>query len=569
MTVRIARTYLLPTYRDPAMKSLRSWIFTIVAPAILLYTGSTLAQSDGSETPTALDDPIPDEIELGDIEVNLVEFVQAPETDDEGSSVSTNNAHARIQYLQSPPDESGRLFFNDTRGILYVTDEDGSEPTIFLDLRELDVGFYPNTFPHESGLMSFAFHHEFAIEDAPGYGKFYTAFSADPTSGNADFIEEANSTQESVIYEWTAEDSSALEFSGTHRELLRVGQFRPNHNIGSIGFNPTATMAEEDEEDSGDGSAPSNTEEDLEGDGEATEPELEDWGVLYIALGDGGGAHDSRNHGQDVTSPLGAVLRIDPLGGDTDSGEKYGIPTDNPEIEGAIPELWAYGLRHPQHFSWDADGRMYLLDIGQDQVEEVNLGETGANYGWRLREGTFATAHGVDTSDDLGGVYDVEDEEEEEETYTYPVAQYDHDEGFAIGSGFVYRGEAIPELVGKYVFTELVRGRVFYIETETTTEIEGDPDDSSDTGTIETSFALTPGTPATIYELRMLIDGEEGSLTEEAGMANTYFHHSPHLTRVDLRLSVDRHGELYLLSKGDGWIRKIVAVEDDESTESE
>ena len=540
-------------------------------PGCLLCTAAGLAnaQTPTPDPPVALADPIPQTIELGDVQVNLVEFVRAPETIDILTPAGTNNAYARIQYLKSPPDESGRLFFNDTRGVLYVTDEDASEPQVYLDLRTMDVGFFPYIFPHESGLMSFAFHPEFAQEDELGYGKFYTAYSANPNSEDADYIEEDGSLQESVVVEWTASDPTALEFEGTHREILRVGQFRPNHNIGNIGFNPYAIQATDDTDEE---SSPPDSGSDTEGEGddggeEDTEDVVNeilerDWGMLYISFGDGGGAHDSRDHGQDVATPLGAMLRIDPLETDPDSGQKYGIPADNPDIEDAIPELWAFGLRHPQHFSWDLEGKMFLLDIGQDHVEEVNLGVGGANYGWRLREGTFATAHGVETDDSLGSVYEVDIDEDED--LTYPVAQYDHDEGFAIGSGFVYRGEAVPDLVGKFVFTELVRGRVFYIETEPVESTEDDPPAEGE----EMEEVLVPGDPATVYELDMLIEGEEGSLSEIAGMPNTTLSHLPYRTRVDLRISVDRHGEMYLLSKGDGWIRKLVPI-DEPADESE
>lgn len=538
----------------------RICISTLACIAILASTFGH-AQTD-PENPTALEDPVPDEIQLGDIEVNLVEFVRAPESEDDSAPFGTNDAYARIQYLKSPPDESGRLFFNDTRGILYVTDEEGSEPTVYLDLRDMEVDFYPDVFPHESGFMSFAFHHEFAVEDSPGYGKFYTAFTADPESGTADFIEETNSAQESVIYEWTAVDPTALEFFGSRREVLRVGQFRPNHNIGNIDFNPFSLVETDENDDSDGGDGATITEDDGTGDDEATETRHEDWGMLFISFGDGGGSHDPRDHGQNVGTPLGAILRIDPLIDDLESEESYQIPADNPEIEGAIPELWAFGLRHPQHFSWDTDGRMFILDIGQDQVEEVNLGSVGANYGWRQREGTFATAHGVETEDGLGGVYEV-DLEAEENDFVYPVAQYDHDEGFAIGSGFVYRGESVPELVGKYVFTELVRGRVFYIETEPEPTTDGDEESDSDE-TDDVDDILIPGEPTTIFELQLLFNGEEGTMSDVAGMSNTYLQHSPHLRRVDLRVSVDRHGEMYLLSKGDGWIRKIEQVPEEE-----
>ena len=118
----------------------------------------------------------------------------------------------------------------------------------------------------------------------------------------------------------------------------------------------------------------------------------------------------------------------------------------------------------------------------------------------------------------------------------YPVAQYDHDEGYAIGSGFVYRGAAIPALQGRYVFADITRGRVFTIGTN----------------------ALRPGHPVPIEELRLNIEGEERALLDVVGFGNTY--HGG--VRADLRLGLDAAGELYLLTKGDGWIRKLVAMQD-------
>ena len=453
-------------------------------------------------TPTAtrLSNPIEAVIEVGGIAVNAVKFVQAPQTTDRVSGGGLNNPNTRIQYMHQVGE---RFFFNDTRGILWAVVTAGGTPSNYLDLRIEDVGFHPDEFPQEAGFMAFAFHPDFAKEGAAGYGKFYTTFSAHP-DGTANFIEANDSVQESVLYEWTVADHTIESFVGDKREMLRVGQFAPNHNIGTVAFNSTAV------EDS------------------------PDYGMLYVGFGDGGSAHDPRQHGQNSKSVLGTVIRIDPVR-DAD-GTPYGIPADNPFADGAegLAEVWAFGLRHPQHFSWDsADGRMFLLDIGQDQVEEVNIGVVGGNYGWRLREGTFATAFGVSTTDSPGAVYERAAGSDD---FIYPVAQYDHDEGFAIGSGHVYRGSAISELVGMYVFTDIVRGRLFYID----------------------STSLTPDTPTTIFELGLTVDGEESTLAEIAGHRNTSPNHSPYNIRVDLRLSVDKAGELYILTKGDGWIRKLV-----------
>ena len=173
---------------------------------------------------------------------------------------------------------------------------------------------------------------------------------------------------------------------------------------------------------------------------------------------------------------------------------------------------------------------MYICDIGQTQIEEVNIGQAGANYGWRVREGTFWTAFGI------GGVRPnpVYPKPVDEQPFTYPVAQFDHDEGNAISSGFVYRGSSIPELSGKFVFTDMVTGRVFYIDTKN----------------------LVPGEPAEIRELRIEFFGQERNVADALGFPNTYSRGN----RAGLRLGIDSQGELYFLTKGDGRVRKIVPI---------
>ena len=454
----------------------------------------------GACEPKRLLDPIPEVIEKGQLQVAAVPFVRAPASEDMGSGadVVANAAYARIQYLLPVPGPGFRLAFNDTRGILYLTDESGTPPKVYLDLRAEDLGFTNAKHPNESGFMGFAFHPDFATAGAPGYGKLYTAFSAEPV-GVADYAGEG-AVQHSVLQEWTAADAAAAIFVGKTRELLRVGQHAISHNVGTIAFNPTATAA-----------AP-------------------DYGLLYVCFGDGGGRADPLDNGQRLDTPLGTIARIDPLA--TDAGG-YGIPADNPFVgrHGVAPEIWAYGLRHPQQVSWDAaDGRMFIADIGQNRIEEVNLGVAGANYGWRLREGTFATA----TSLGYGGTA-VFERGEDPWPLAYPVAQYDHDDGMAVGGGFVYRGKRIPSLFGKYLFTDFPRGRLLAID----------------------SAGLVPGQPAAIEEVRLTFDGVERDIAFVAGFANAK---RPAEMRIDARLGIDHDGELYLLTKGDGWVRRLGPV---------
>ena len=469
----------------------------------LICAAAAIAAAADAQAP--IDDPLPEAIAKGDLVVAAIPFLRAPRTEDRAAPAGTNDPRTRIQYLQAMPGVPGRLAFNDIRGVLYVTDTEARPPTVYLDLRNENVGLYAGALPNESGFMGFAFHPQFAQSGKPGFGRFYTSFTATPDGGEVDYADEENLVQTSVVYEWRTDDPAARTFAGTSRELLRVGEFAGNHNVGTVAFNPTA--------------APGDA----------------DYGMLYIGFGDGGSAHDPRDYGQGLGEPLGAVARIDPLGSTND--KPYGIPDDNPQAGTSVaPETWAHGLRHPQQFSWDTDGRMFIADIGQDQIEEINIGTPAGNYGWRLREGTFATGHGAGRP--VGPVYPRPDAEAA--IFLYPVAQYDHDEGFAVGGGFVYRGAAIPALRGQYVFTDFPRGRLF----------------AFDAGLPQPGQQL-------IEELRLAFDGTEQDLVDVAGFPNTY---RPGSDRVDARLSVDANGELYLLTKGDGWIRRLVANTTDDLT---
>ena len=473
--------------------------FQRVFAVVILFLSTFFAQLQAAENAvTAIANPVPAKIQAGTIVVRAAEFVRVPQTTDSSRVELTNNAYARIQYMTPLPDGSGRLVINDLRGLLYFTDESGSAPRIFLDIRTQNVGFDDSMFPNETGLAGVAFHPDYGVSGQPGYGKFYTAYSADSASGIANYLDDEAENHESVIREWTAADPAAKVFAGTSREIFRIGQFAQNHNIGTLAFD--LSSARDDST----------------------------YGLLYASLGDGGGANDPNQHGQSLATPMSTIMRIDPLHG-TDA-MAYGIPLDNPFVGviGAAPEIWAYGLRHPQHFSFDTDGTMFIADIGQNQIEEINIGVAGANYGWRVREGTFATAFGI------GGVRPnpVYPRPADTQPFTYPVAQFDHDEGNAVSSGFVYRGRAIPALVGKYLFSDMVTGRVFYINTDN----------------------LQPGNPAVIQELRIQINGSEQRLTDAVGFANTYARGN----RVGLRLGIDSQGEMYFLTKGDGWIRKMM-----------
>lgn len=174
-------------------------------------------------------------------------------------------------------------------------------------------------------------------------------------------------------------------------------------------------------------------------------------GYLYIGLGDGGSGGDPEDNGQDLSTLLGKVLRIDPSGGDP-----YGIPEDNPFVDDADArdEIWSYGLRNPWRFSFDAEnGDLLTADVGQDKREEIDWAPGnspgGENYGWGRMEGTEL----------ING--------EEPENHTPPVFEYDREgSGCSVTGGFVYRGDAIPDLQGAYVYSDYCDGDIRSVTIE-------------------------------------------------------------------------------------------------------
>ena len=430
--------------------------------------------------------------------VGIQRFLTVPRLPQTGSGVL-------IQQLQAIPDGSNRLMVNDTRGLLYVTDTRGNAAQPWFDIRSQNVGFSNAANGTQTGLMSFAFHPNFGRDASKaGYNTFYTMDTSAPTGRASWAVASAPNNHENIVHEWTVADPHAASATiVSNREVLRVAQPYSDHGPGTIAFNPAASS------------------------------DSKDYGALYIGFGDGGAANDPLDSAQNLTSPFGKILRIDPADPDGAGPRTYGIPAGNPFVDqdGARPEVWAYGLRNPQNFSFDpTSGSMLISDIGQNQIEEVNVGLAGANYGWPLREGTFA--RGTSKSD--FGIYSTP---VNDGGFADPIAQYDHEEIFrdghslaGVGGAFLYTGSAIPELFGKVVLGDLVTGRLFYFA----------PD------------AATNGVPATLSELFLTLDAIPTTMLAIAGTSNGA------QGRVDLRLGRDDAGELYVLSKTRGEIFRLV-----------
>jgi glucose/arabinose dehydrogenase len=191
----------------------------------------------------------------------------------------------------------------------------------------------------------------------------------------------------------------------TRKTILEVDQPYSNHNGGHILFGPE--------------------------------------GMLYIGMGDGGSGGDPHGNGQDRGTLLGDLLRID-----VDHGDPYAIPPDNPFVgrAGMRGEIWAWGLRNPWRFCFDpVEGLLYIADVGQNRWEEIDVAgarEPGLNYGWNRMEGTHCFRNPLC---DKAGL-------------TPPAVEYGHDQGCSVTGGFVYRGRAIPAILGHYFYADYCAG---------------------------------------------------------------------------------------------------------------
>lgn len=406
---------------------------TPTATGVIPPSPTATATSTPTVTPTPiateppLDDPIPSPIPLGKIKIKLQEMTVGLTAPNWGISPPPNCGPLNSQ-----------MFVTDQNGIIWAIQANNGRKRVFLDVsdRLVSLGVAgPGTFD-ERGLLGLAFHPAFSQN-----GLIYT-YTSEPVSGPADFSTipaGASANHQSVVLEWrvpalckrnaTADPTSA-------REVLRIDEPQFNHNGGALNFGPD--------------------------------------GKLYIALGDGGAAddqglgHSPNGNGQDPSNVLGTILRIDPLGTNSANG-KYGLPSDNPFIglPGYVPEIFAYGLRNPFRFSFDRmTGKMYIGDVGQNDIEEIDIGVSGGNYGWNLKEGSFC----FNPNGDASGFVTRCAPGQVPEDLIDPIAEYDHDEGLAIVGGFVYRGRRIQQLQGSYVFGDYTRtffgnnGRLFYLD---------------------------------------------------------------------------------------------------------
>jgi len=452
--------------------------------AIIAFLHSkSSGQKITKDSSVGLTNPIPDSIKISNLVVNLQPLAQFPPTNDSGQLPLT-----RITKLGFQPN-SGNLFINDLFGKLYKLRS--NKPVVYADMAKLRPKFIyrPGL---ATGLGSFAFH--------PGFSKnglLYTTHTEGPGIVKADFdySDSIEATVQWVLTEWQLNNPDADTFSAkSSRELFRVNMVTGIHGVQEITFNPLS------------------------------KPGDEDYGLLYIGVGDGGSVENDYAFLAHSKQKLwGTVLRIDPTGRNSRNG-KYGIPKTNPFVldtnSNTLKEIYAYGFRNPHRITWTKSAKMLVSNIGQANIESINLIQPGCDYGWPLREGTFVSS---DLNGNLGKIHRLPVNDSIYK-FTYPVAQFDHDEGLAISGGYEYWGTAIPQLKGKFLFGDIPSGRLFYI----------DVDD------------IKQGKQATIKEWKMTINGVPKKLKEVCGS-----------DRVDLHFGRDAKGELYILTKADGRMYRV------------
>ena len=303
-------------------------------------------------------------------------------------------------------DGTNRVFVIEQEGRIRVFENNANTASAgtYLDIRK------KVTHGGEMGLLGLAFHPDFKQN-----GYFYVNYTK-------------NNPRETIVSRFKAKATDAMEVDPASEVILfRFDQPFSNHNGGKVLFGPD--------------------------------------GYLYVSTGDGGSGGDPHNNGQNRSSWLGKILRVD-----VNSTEKghYGIPKDNPfkgNSQGYREEIFAYGLRNPWRVSFDEQGRLWAGDVGQDKIEEVDIITKGGNYGWRVKE--------------ANADYNAKDNAVNEAELVSPIWQYSHSNGdVSITGGVVYRGSSNPALRGKYIYGDYASGRVWALtpkdnKTATNQEIIG------------------------------------------------------------------------------------------------
>ena len=451
--------------------------------SILAYIKTFKIKADPASTEEfglVLNDPIPGKIRKAGLILELEEVTTANRSADKIPV-------ARINQMRVLPGKKERTFIEDLRGKLYELN--GKQLTEAMDISKQRPAFISSP-GLAAGFGSYAFHPNFNKN-----GLFYITHTEKARSATADFFysDSIPVAVQWVLTEWKINNPKSGVFAGESRELWRIDMPTQIHGVQEITFNPLS------------------------------KPKDLDYGLLYVGIGDGGSAENGFaflcNSNTQIWS---SVLRIDPRGNNSKNG-RYGIPSINPfsndNDEKTLGEIFARGFRNPNRMSWTADGKMLISDIGLNNVEELNIGKAGSDYGWPAREGTFL----LNYKGKMNKVYALP-ADESKYNFVHPVAQFDHDEGNAISAGYAYEGN-IGSLKNKYIFGDIVSGRVFYVNTE----------------------ELELGKQAEILEFDLSFNGVTSTFNKITANAKT-----------DLRFGLGANKQYYLFTKTDGKIWKVI-----------
>ncbi len=329
-----------------------------------------------------------------------------------GAAITVQQTFAALSFerplsMQQAPDDERCWFIVEQSGRVqaFINDPAADRTNLFIDIsNRVEDG------PNEAGLLGLAFHPNYASN-----GQVFLSYTAD------------DGGLVSRISRFTTTDNGVTLSPDTEEILLTLSQPFGNHNGGNIVFGPD--------------------------------------GYLYIGFGDGGSANDPGERSQNTLNLFGSLLRID-----VDGGAPYGIPGDNPFAGNSLcsngfgaadcPEIYAYGLRNPWRFSFDRQtGDIWLGDVGQNAIEEIDIIEAGGNYGWPFFEGTRCNTEAPVLDCNFNGIP--------------PITEYGRAAGHSVTGGYLYRGSNIPDLAGAYVYADFVSGTIFqYFDPGSGTPIE-------------------------------------------------------------------------------------------------
>ena len=478
-----------------ALPSLRRGLLMITT--LLTMAGGPSATGQTLPGPRTKD-PFPTPIRATEdvIRVRFAEFATIPQVGEEAP---------RLMLLVDEPGTK-RLFVHAMQGPVFSVSYDGKSVTQYLDVNAEKWGMPVQFGSRDRGFQSFAFHPEFNQRGKRGYGKFYTYSDTTNITLKADFLPNGpGHVHDTVLLEWTAGNPEAARYDGgAPRQLFRTAKAFQIHNGGQIAFNPLA------------------------------KPGSADYGLLYVGVADGGNGGDPYKHAQNLSFIFGKILRIDPLGNNS-ANRQYGIPPDNPFVKnvkpGTLGEIYAYGCRNPQRFSWDPkNGNMFMADIGQEVVEKVTLVKAGANLGWNIWEGSFTYGPGAVGTDNRRGDPEV----------TYPIVEFDHTDPIlqrlaAVTGVFAYRDTAIPQLTNKLIFGDNPSGEIFYVDADNL------PTGGQDS--IRRVLFDDKGTTKTLLQLIQEKMQSQGKTPPG---------------RADMRINAGPQGKIFVMNKFDGVIRVML-----------